>query len=148
MFFYVLDMVHTFLKLQYVPQFHNLCSLPNRIEGIEGVIMLDVRFKPEHQGRLVFRHAEHVIAVVTSDVCDDCAPQIGKFWDDTVPFALAAPLCINLDAKDRKRPFAPRHQTSKYLPYLQLFVEREICSCADADDIGGKVTRCGPEMIY
>ena len=47
------------------------------VEGVEGIVMLNVGFKAEDKGRLVMGHAEHVVAVVAADIGNDFACEFG-----------------------------------------------------------------------
>ena len=117
------------------------------VQGLEGVIMMDIGLKAQHQLWGLSCHAEHVITIIAADIRHHLVFEIRHLGQEAIPFAPALPFRINCYIKNRKRTFAPRHEALQKLENLIMFLVAEILSPADPYGITGQIKGGGPEMI-
>lgn len=79
-------------------------------------------------------HPPHVIAAAAAHVEDSPASEIGQVRQNALPFPVGSPFGIDIDAVQRIRAFAPRHQVFKQIfdPPLMASAERRFALGGDA----------------
>ena len=116
------------------------------VQGLEGVIMMDIGLKAQDKFRGLLCHAEHVIAIIAADIRHHLVFEIRHLRQEAIPFAPALPFRINCYIKNRKRTFAPRHEALQKLENLLMLCIVEIFSLADPHGIPGQIKGGGPYM--
>ena len=88
----------------------------------------------DRQMRAGADHSPHVIAAAAAHVEDSPPGKIGQVRQDALPFPVGTPFGIDINAVQRIRPFAPRHQVFKqvFYPQLMTFAERRFALGGDA----------------
>jgi len=84
------------------------------IEGVEGIMMLDIGLESQNKIWLIIDHAKHIISIIAANIGDDLSRNFRQFWNDAIPFFFASPFGVDIDSKYRKWPFSPGHESAKH----------------------------------